>query len=138
MSATLVLPRGGFRACCTPTRSGAKSDPDSTPVLEDITINWLFFIHTEDVSGGLICSYALYGAVSNPAFGFAAISFALPLETRTYLTVYDLSGRVVGNSDESYRAGAHQICLNNLASGVYIVRLRAGDFDDTKRFVLLR
>lgn len=114
------------------------SDPDSTPVLKDITVSWIPFAGIEGYPPESVRDYALHGAIGNPAFGAARISFALPVDSRTHLTIYDLSGRVVGSFDDSYSEGVHQVHLNDLASGVYVVRMTAGEFDAKRRFVVIR
>ena len=59
------------------------------------------------------------------------IEFSLPQSSEVNLVVYDLSGRVVAElAKGKFEAGNHKINFDarGLASGVYFVRLKAGDF----------
>jgi hypothetical protein len=57
------------------------------------------------------------------------------------LTVSNLLGQEVARIlDEEWPAGAHQVVFSpqGLPSGVYFYRLKAGDFVQTKKLLLLR
>lgn len=63
------------------------------------------------------------------------IRFHLPVAGNARLVVYDLLGREVAvlvNHVES--AGTHEVTINasNLPSGVYLCRLQAGSFAETR------
>ncbi|MBD3370443.1 T9SS type A sorting domain-containing protein, partial [Candidatus Fermentibacteria bacterium] len=113
------------------------SNPDTTPTLRDVTISWEPYVGTEGKTGIEVQSYALHGALPNPAFGTALLSFALPADSRAELTVYDISGRVVSHTEDSYSAGTHQLEVSDLACGVYLIRMGAGEFTATSRFVVI-
>jgi hypothetical protein len=65
---------------------------------------------------------------------------------RTTLKIYNIRGRLVRTLvDESKVAGTHEVTWdgrdeggNEVASGVYLYRLQAGDFDQTKKMVLMK
>jgi hypothetical protein len=60
---------------------------------------------------------------------------------RCKLAVYDLLGRKVATLlNEERRPGEYEIEFNgsDLASGVYLYRLRAGDFTATRKMILIR
>lgn len=78
----------------------------------------------------------------NPFNPTTDIKFSIPEKTSVKLIVYDILGREVatlingdimsaGNYDVTFKAG-------NLASGVYMYKLQAGDFTDTKRMMLIK
>ncbi|MBD3368729.1 T9SS type A sorting domain-containing protein [Candidatus Fermentibacteria bacterium] len=113
------------------------TDPDTTPTLHDVTITWEPYIGTEDETGIEVQSYGLQGALPNPAYGTAVLSFILPADSRAELTVYDIAGRVVSHTEDSYSAGTHQLEVSDLACGVYLIRMRAGGFTATRRFVVI-
>ncbi|MBI5474427.1 MAG: T9SS type A sorting domain-containing protein [Ignavibacteriae bacterium] len=74
----------------------------------------------------------------NPVTNF---QFSIGNSQVTILKVYDLLGREVATLlNEVKPAGEHTVAFNaaHLASGVYIYRLRAGSFVQTRRLVLLR
>ena len=57
------------------------------------------------------------------------------------LKVYDILGREVTTLvNETKAPGNYEVTFNasNLASGVYFYRLKAGDFVETKKMILLR
>ncbi len=112
------------------------SDPDSTPVLDDITVTWgMLGIEHESDAGSSVLS--LHRVQPNPAFGHASLTFTLPVNSRAELTVFDLTGHVVHSISGEYEPGVHEIRLDDLDSGVYLVRMSSGDFIDTQRFVMI-
>ncbi len=89
----------------------------------------------------LPAAYALSGAAPNPFRDGATVRFALPEAAEVRLTVYDLVGREVARLAEGpHEAGHHTARFDgrSLPSGVYVVRLTAGDFVGTERVTLLR
>ena len=77
----------------------------------------------------------------NPFSGRATIAYRLPEATDVRLEVYDLLGRRVAVLAEGERsARTHTVTLDGsgLASGVYLVRLLAGDRQDTRQVVVVR
>jgi hypothetical protein len=55
------------------------------------------------------------------------------------LKIYDITGREVASLVNNYQdAGTHIVNWNasNFSSGVYIYRLTAGSFTDTKKMIL--
>jgi hypothetical protein len=77
----------------------------------------------------------------NPFNPTTTIKYELPEDSHVSLKIYDVLGReVLSLVDRVETAGQHQVVLNasNLSSGVYFYRLKAGDFTDTKRLLLLR
>ncbi len=77
----------------------------------------------------------------NPVRGTASLRWALPSAGRVDLRVFDLLGREVAvlADDEPAEAGAHVTpWAAEVASGVYVVRLRSGDVTRTRRLVVVR
>ena len=69
------------------------------------------------------------------------MEYNLLKESNVNLTIYDALGRVVTEMKCGKQAPGKQYVIfnaNNLASGVYYYRLRAGDFVDTKKMLLLK
>jgi hypothetical protein len=86
-------------------------------------------------------SYELVGNFPNPFNPSTVIRYALPVEGKVTLAVYNLLGeRVALLVDEHQSAGFHQAVFTDpgLASGVYIYRLAAGNFVATKKLMLLK
>ncbi len=83
----------------------------------------------------------LTGAYPNPFSRSATVGFALPVAQRVKLTVYDMLGREVAVLvDGGLEAGRHTATLDGstLPSGVYLVRLVAGEQTRTGQITLLR
>ena len=86
------------------------------------------------------------GNAPNPFGERTTIEFALPEQTDVTLTVYDTMGRRVATLvDGPLRAGTHRIPWTGrtrdgqaLASGVYLLRLTAGDQAFTRRMTRVR
>jgi hypothetical protein len=91
-------------------------------------------------------TYMLFQNYPNPFNPNTEISFALPMAAYATLRIYDILGRevatLVGDSKE---AGYHTVTWDGrnidgreVASGVYFYLLVAGDFQETKRMLLLK
>ena len=91
--------------------------------------------------GGQPTTYALEPAYPNPFNPSTEIAFALPEDAHVQLGIHDVLGREVARLvDGSLAAGHHRIRFeaNGLASGVYLYRITAGPFTQTRRMVLLK
>lgn len=111
-------------------------DNSASPCLEDITVDWTPWVGIEEETGGPP-TFQLIGAFPNPTCGFVQIDFSVPEATGVELTVYDLAGRSVAEAGIDCAEGMHSFTLDGLAVGVYLVHMRAGDFEATERFVVL-
>ena len=112
------------------------SDPDETPVLQDVSIAWLPSQGIGDSEGdGPIIS--LTGAFPNPSSDRTSIYFELSECCLAELSVYDLCGRTVYSSQKVYESGEHLIRLDELNPGLYLIRMNAGDHTITRSFALI-
>ncbi|MCP4548341.1 MAG: T9SS type A sorting domain-containing protein [bacterium] len=83
----------------------------------------------------------LFQNVPNPFNPSTMIQFTLTEPADVQLTLFDLQGRRVAEIlNESRSIGEHTLNYHprNLASGVYVLRLSAGDFQENRRIVLLK
>lgn len=85
--------------------------------------------------------YALHSLYPNPFNPVTNITFRLPEPQQVQLAVYDLNGQQVQellNSD--FPAGTHEISwfAQGFASGVYIIRIRAGEFTAGRKVILMK
>ena len=77
----------------------------------------------------------------NPFNPSTRIRYGLPNRSMVTLTVFNTLGqRVAVLQNGEQEAGYHEVTFEgkNLSSGLYFYRLQAGDFVETKRFLLLR
>jgi hypothetical protein len=90
--------------------------------------------------------YALYQNVPNPFNPTTTIRFDLPASTKVTLVIFNVRGQLVRTLvDRDMTAGVKKIAWHGtdgagrrVASGIYFYRVRAGDFLDTKKMILLK
>ena len=85
--------------------------------------------------------YSLNRAYPNPFNPMTTISFSIPLESTVSLSVYNLQGREVGSLlNRNIEAGYHSITwdANSYTSGVYFVKMIAGEFISTQKLMLIK
>ncbi len=77
----------------------------------------------------------------NPFNPSTNIPFSLSEASRVEISVYSILGQKVATiTDGLYTAGSHIVQWNaqNLSSGIYIYRMNAGGFSQTKKLILLK
>ncbi|MBU2507163.1 MAG: T9SS type A sorting domain-containing protein [Bacteroidetes bacterium] len=85
--------------------------------------------------------YQLYQNFPNPFNPRTVIKFQVPSSKFIKLQVYDLLGGEIQTLANEYKLpGTYEVAFNadGLPSGIYFYSLRAGDFSDTKKMILLR
>lgn len=96
------------------------------------------------MSTGLPVSYELYQNYPNPFNPGTKIKFAIPQESNVNLSIYNVLGELVSTIvNQDMKAGYYEVEFSagqtiSLSSGVYIYRLSAGPFVETKKMILLR
>jgi hypothetical protein len=86
-------------------------------------------------------TFSLSQNYPNPFNPSTTIKYGLPKDVKVTLEMYNILGqRVAVLVNEEQQAGYYQVVFQNanLASGVYFYRLKAGDFEDVKKLILLR
>jgi hypothetical protein len=77
----------------------------------------------------------------NPFNPVTTISYTLPEASEVKMSVYDISGRQVAELVNGWRdAGVHNATFDasGLSSGVYLARLKAGDFSTAQKMALVK
>lgn len=90
--------------------------------------------------------YALYQNYPNPFNPVTEIRFDLPVASRVVIEIFNTLGqRVKTLADREYAAGAYRMAWDgtndsgmSAAAGVYLYRMRAGDFVNVRKMVLMR
>lgn len=85
--------------------------------------------------------FQLHQNYPNPFNPTTAISFELPVAENTRLEVFNVLGqRVAVLTDQWLPAGSHTIGFDgsNLASGVYLYRLKTDTHEDTRKMVMVK
>jgi hypothetical protein len=93
------------------------------------------------VNGNAPTAYALSQNYPNPFNPTTIISYQLPISGNVSITVYDMTGREIATLFAGVRtAGSYTATFSStgLASGVYMYQMKAGNFVETKRLVVLK
>ena len=100
-------------------------------------------ISVTDVDNKLepVSTYKLYNNYPNPFNPSTKIKYSIPEKSLVNLQIYNAEGKEVAslvNGEQS--AGEYEINFDaeNLASGVYFYKIRAGNFFQTKKMLLLK
>ena len=112
--------------------------------LKQIDNNGNFEYHSlsSQVEIGVPTKYALSQNYPNPFNPTTKIDFAIPLDSRVSVIIYDISGREVSNviNNEFRKAGYYTINFNasTLSSGIYFYRMFSNKFIETRKMVLIK
>ena len=99
------------------------------------------FVTSVAEKGGVPKEYALQQNYPNPFNPSTIIRFELPRASQVNLKVYNVLGQeVVTLVDEDRPPGIYDVQFSamSLSSGMYLYRLRAGEFVATRRLMLLK
>ena len=94
-----------------------------------------------EVVSGMPDSYSLSQNYPNPFNPATKINFAIPVSGQVTLKVYDVLGKEVATLVNDKRdAGSYSIEFNaaNLPSGMYVYRIKSGNFAETRRMMLIK
>ncbi len=93
----------------------------------------------EEVKIVLPDNYQLMQNFPNPFNPSTRIGFYIPHDQFVYIRVYDITGREISViTAKEFNAGYHEVVFDalNLASGVYIYKIRTNNFVDAKKMIL--
>ena len=103
--------------------------------------NQLYMVGYLEESIALPESFSLDRAYPNPFNPTTTLSFAIPVDSEVSISVYNLQGREVSTLiDANMDAGYHSVIWNadSYSSGVYFVKMVAGDFVNTQKLMLVK
>ncbi len=131
----------GFRGVSTFELTSAKElKVEGVPSRFDLRVTAGTLV-SDEPEQDLPATYALAQNYPNPFNPSTNIQFELPESGNVELLVFDILGRQVATLiDDRMEAGYHQIRFDarNLASGVYLYQLRAGNTVLTKKLTLIK
>lgn len=85
--------------------------------------------------------FALSPAYPNPFNALTSIKYALPEDSYVKIEIFNVSGQKIKTLLSEYRpAGYHEVVwdASDISSGIYIYRIEAADFEETKSMTLLK
>lgn len=85
--------------------------------------------------------HILYQNYPNPFNPITTINYSIPITSHVTISIYDILGtEIIKIVNEEKRPGNYKIKFDgsNLSSGVYLYRMSAGDFWDTRKLILLK
>lgn len=111
--------------------------------IDDLAVTGEIIVPVEDdkIAHNLPDEYALGPIYPNPFNPLTNIGFALPEAADVSITIHNTRGQVVSVlADDHYSAGRHQVTFKGgrLASGIYLCRLTANDFEAVQKIVLIK
>jgi len=109
-------------------------------------LNPQLIVALENNEGTNPISYRLRQNYPNPFNPETQIRYSLPVQTHVTLQVYDVLGRLVTTlTDGLQKAGAHEITWKGqnqygkiVSSGVYILRMQAGNFVRSRKMIFMK
>ena len=101
-------------------------------------------VSTSEVDG-LPLAYALSENFPNPFNPQTNIRFDVPVASNVTVTIYNILGEKIRKFEKRYEAGTHTLMWDgknssgeDIASGVYFYKLSAGNYQETRKMVLIR
>jgi hypothetical protein len=98
-------------------------------------------VTSTDFSDGIPDKFSLLQNYPNPFNPTTEIGFNLPNASEVTIEIFSMLGQKVATvTKERYNAGNHTISFDaaSLSSGMYIYRIRAGNFVQTKKMTLIK
>ena len=107
----------------------------------DYNGNFEYFSLTSEVIIGIPSKFSLSQNYPNPFNPSTKINYELPKDNFVSLKIYDMTGKeVVSLVNEMKVAGYYTVNFNgvNLSSGIYFYSIKAGEFVNTKKMLLVK
>ena len=85
--------------------------------------------------------FKLYSNYPNPFNPVTNIKFDLPKDVQVSIKIYDMVGREIKTlANEFKTAGRYSVTFSgaDLASGVYYYKIKAGEFEQVRKMILLK
>ena len=138
----MVLDAGEYMHWVLSTASGEEYTLEGTGEIR-VTTEETFTLERKAI---IPIAYSLHQNYPNPFNPITTLRYDLPVDNHVTLTIYDLNGRVVNQIVKiNQPAGHHSVMWNAtdktgkpVSAGVYLYQIRAGEFVQTKKMVLLK
>lgn len=99
------------------------------------------FIGVKNISSEVPDKFMLYQNYPNPFNPTTDIIFSIPVNTHVKITIFTITGAEVATIMNDFKMpGDYSVKFNgtNLASGIYIYRIEAGSFTESKKMLLIK
>ncbi len=110
-------------------------------ITNNISAYYSNIVSVDENENFVINDFSLSQNFPNPFNPSTLIEYKIPKYTFVEIVVYDILGKEIATLVEEYKSkGIHKIQFNsnNLPSGVYIYRIKAGNYSETKKMILMR
>lgn len=146
LTGTAVIPSGKTQIATIAYEGDGELSVSSAIVVDNDASEMNVEISNSKLENVLPTEYSLCQNRPNPFNPTTDISFSLPKTGQVKLVVYNILGAEVATLVEEVRsAGVHRVSWNGtnssgqqVASGIYLYRLTAGEFAATKKMLLLK
>lgn len=97
-------------------------------------------ISIEPIGNKLPLSFKLYQNYPNPFNPLTTIKYDIPKDGGVSIKIYDITGKEVFAINEYRQAGSYSVTFDgtNFASGLYLYRIKASDFVESKKMILIK
>lgn len=112
-----------------------------TIITNNISAYYSNIVSVDENENLVVNDFSLSQNFPNPFNPSTLIEYKIPKSTFVEIVVYDILGKEIATLVEEYKSkGIHKIQFNsnNLPSGVYIYRIKAGNYSETKKMILMR
>ena len=116
--------------------------------LRDVAVGWgnrtslpEWVTSVEQPENSFRAKFSLSQNYPNPFNPVTYINYSIPISSKVSLKVFNLLGQEVATLFEGYRlTGNYEVVFDGseLASGVYFYRIKASNFIETKKLILLK
>jgi hypothetical protein len=97
--------------------------------------------HDNIINSNVPQSYTLLQNYPNPFNPSTVIKYGIPEQSLVTIKVYDITGQVVAEIVNDVLAAGYYTAsfdASNLSAGIYLYEIKAGDYSDTKKMVLIK
>lgn len=116
-------------------RSGSSGDIYAERVTDSGSLSGV------DENSQMLNQYSLYQNYPNPFNPVTTVQYSIPLRSNVILKVYDILGNEIATLvNEEKSSGVYNVTFDaaGLSSGMYLYKLQAGSFVETKKMIIIK